>query len=503
MRRNTNNLSRRDFLNGVVAGATTFAAGSCFIKPVWGQTTDPKQLSKPNIVLILIDDMGWKDLGCTGSNYYETPNLDKLASEGMLFTRAHSACAVCGPSRAAIMTGRYPARLHFTGNYDTNDPKYKMISAKRRKGLALEEIIIPETLKRKGYISGLFGKWHLGYEIPVTEHGFDTNVGGCGIGLPSSHISPYFTRQKNPYLKDGPKGEYLTDRITDEACDFVRKNQDKPFFVYLSHYAVHSPNNGKPELVAKYKNKPTDDQNNSVFAAMVESVDDSVGKVVATLEELGLTEKTLIIFTSDNGGQKATSCYPLMAQKAYPYQGGTRVPFIVKWPGVIKPASKCETRVYGVDIYPTILDILKLKADPSKVIDGVSLVPLLKQTGEIKKRALYWHFPQYTSGGTKTGPYSCMIKDDWKFYLFYEDNGVQLFNLKKDPYELNDLSDVEPEKANELRKDLIAWKKAVNANDCRVNPKFDGKMVRGKDFSYKQAIAVRSRSKQLKRESMK
>jgi arylsulfatase A len=439
---------------------------------------------KPNLVFILIDDMGWKDLGCFGSTFYETPHIDKLAAQGMKFTNAYAACPVCSPTRASIMTGKYPARLHVTdwipGIGDR--PTHRLLVPKFQQFLPLAEVTIARALKPQGYISASIGKWHLGGEAyRPDKHGFDVNIGGSEKGSPPSYFFPYKNKTFSiPGLEEGKDGEYLTDRLTEEAEKFIEKNQHKPFFLYLAHYGVHAPFQAKPDVIAKYKAKikPGQDQNNATYAAMVESVDDSVGRIVKKLEDLKLSDRTVIVFFSDNGGLSftgsktppATSNAPLREGKSYLYEGGIRVPLIVRWLGQIKSGSVCDVPVSSVDFYPTILDITGSKPEPKQIIDGVTLLPLLTQTGELKRQAIYWHYPHYNSNGNKPG--GAVRAGDFKLIEFYEDGKLELYNLKDDIGEKNDLAAKMPENVKELHQMLKDWRKAVDAQMPTPNPDY-------------------------------
>ena len=433
---------------------------------------------KPNIVFILIDDMGWKDVGCFGSKYYETPNIDRLAAQGMRFTDAYAACPVCSPTRASIMTGKYPARLHLTnwipGEGDSRSnalcvPQWQQF-------LPLEEVTVARALKSAGYTSASIGKWHLGGPAYYPEHhGFDLNVAGTHFGHPVSYFWPYEGKSHTVagLRAGGHEGEYLTDRLTDEAEKFLEKNKDRPFFLYFAHYAVHMPLQAKTPVVEKYKSKPAHDgQKNPVYAAMVESVDDSVGRIQRKLESLGIARRTIVVFMSDNGGlwPNATSNAPLRAGKGYPYEGGVREPLIVKWPQSVRPGTTCSTPVCSIDFFPTLLEMANVKA-PGEV-DGRSLVPLLKQEGTLQRDAIYWHYPHYWAGG-RVRPFGAVRAGDWKLIEFYENMGVELYNLKDDLGEAHDLSKDQPAKVAQLRDMLHAWRKSVNAQMPTPNPNYD------------------------------
>ena len=432
-----------------------------------------KPASKPNILFILADDLGWTDGGCFGSNFYETPNIDRLATQGMRFTDNYSACTVCSPSRAAIITGQYPARLHLTdfipGKVHT---KAKLSVPDWTMHLPLEVPNLAKTLKSAGYATANIGKWHLGEAAFWPEkQGFDLNIAGCDMGHPPSYFSPY----KIPTLTEGPQGEFLSDRLTNEAIKFIEQNKDRPFFVYLPHYAVHHPVMAKPEVIAKYKSKvdPKAPHKRPEYAGLIESVDDSVGRLLAKLEELKLSENTVVIFTSDNGGLATiTTNLSLRAGKGSAYEGGVRVPLIIKWPGVTKPGSICHTPVIGVDFYPTLLAMTGVMPSPG-VVDGENIEPLLRQSGSMKRDAIYWHYPHYhQTGGT---PHGAIREGDFRLVEFYEDNHVELYNLKEDIGETNDLAAALPEKTAALRQKLHDWRQHVDAQMPTPNPKYDPK----------------------------
>jgi arylsulfatase A len=427
---------------------------------------------KPNVIFILIDDMGWTDLSCMGSKFYETPHIDRMAAQGMKFTQAYSACTVCSPTRAAFLTGKTPARLHITDWIEGHKrPFAKLKIPDWTMYLPPEEQNIARKLKSAGYATASIGKWHLGDERYYPEkHGFDINIGGSHKGQPPSYFSPY----NIPTLPDGPKGEFLSDRMTDETIKFISTNKEKPFFVYLPHFAVHTPIMGKADVIEKYKARQLADSphKNAPYAALVESVDDSVGRILKTLDDLKLSEKTLVIFASDNGGLMGpTSNLPLRVGKGSAYEGGVRVPLIVKWPGVIKPGSECATPVITYDFYPTLLDACGVKDDPQHIVDGVNLMPLLKQSGTINRDTLYWHYPHYHPGGAT--PYSAIREGDFKLIEFFEDNRAELYNLKDDVGEKNDLAATMPDKAKDLRAKLEIWRQQSGAQLPAPNPNYD------------------------------
>lgn len=446
---------------------------------------------KPNIVLVLVDDLGWNDLTCQGSKYYETPNIDRLAAEGVRFTNGYAACAVCSPTRAAIQTGRYPhrtgvtdwIRARFQGGKIPADKKNpcwrpkeqwrgrKVLCPPNALWLESKETTLAELVKPVGYTSCYIGKWHLGTDDWYPEkQGYDFNYGGCDYGQPPSYFDPYKGRKAKGIhnLPSRKPGEYLSDREADEATGFLRKHKDGPFFLMLAHYAVHTPIQAKKAVEAKYKKKGSKTkQKNAKYAAMVESVDDAVGKVVATLDELKLTQKTIIIFTSDNGGLVGpTNNAPLRSGKGYPFEGGIRVPFIVKWPGVTRKGVTVDVPVISMDIFPTIAAATNA-AMPKTEIDGQDLRPLLTGRGEFKKRTLYWHFPHYRHN---QGPYSIIRDGDWKLIKWYE-GPTALFNLKDDPSEKKDLSSAMPEKLSELDRKLMAHLKGITDRIPIPNPK--------------------------------
>ncbi len=428
----------------------------------------------PNVVFFLIDDLGWTDLGCFGSDLYETPNIDRLCRDGMKFTAAYSACTVCSPTRAALMTGKYPARLHLTDwIHGHKRPDAKLAVPKWTEYLPHSEVTIAAALKRAGYATASVGKWHLGDrpEDWPDRHGFDLNVAGYGAGQPPSYFSPY----RIPTLKDGPRGEYLTDRLAAESVLFIEANKDRPFFLYFPHYAVHTPLQAKKELVEKFRAKvrPGLRHTNATYAAMIASVDEAVGRVLAKLEELRLTGRTVVVFTSDNGGLlRSTGNAPLRAGKGSAYEGGVRVPAVVKWPGVTAAGSVCAEPVITPDFYPTLLQICGAgDAKHNAGVDGESLVPLLKDAkAKLKREAIYWHYPHYHPGGAT--PSGAVRAGRWKLVEFYEDMSQELYDLADDVGEKTDLAAKMPEKAKELRDRLHAWREAVGAQMPTPNPNY-------------------------------
>lgn len=449
---------------------------------------------KPNVILFLIDDLGWRDLGCQGSSFYRTPNIDRLAKEGVRFTDAYAACAVCSPTRAAILTGKYPARLLLTDWLPAGrwNPKAKLREGRFVRALPLEEVTLAEALREGGYRTANIGKWHLGTEpfsLPQ-HHGFDVNIAGDGNGAPGSYFYPYpgdwlipSTGQhvKWNVLFNGKPGEYLTDRLTDEAVKFIRETREQPFFLYFPHYGVHAPLQAKTEMVAPYERiAKADRQGKPEYAAMIESVDDSVGRVLATLKELGLEQDTLIIFTSDNGGfENATRNAPLRANKGAYYEGGIRVPLIIKWPRVSKAGIVVNEPVISTDLYPTCLAAAGLPARPNQHQDGVNLQPLLGGEGKLTPRSLFWHYPHYNEHRFSV-PSSVIRKGEWKLIETFDPGGIELYNLANDVTEKKNLAVAEPLKAAELRRELDAWRKDVGAEMMKPNPDYDPSAVNAK-----------------------
>jgi len=418
-------------------------------------------VEKPNVIVVLVDDMGWRDLSCQGSPYFETPNIDRLAATGMRFTHGYSACPVCSPTRAAMMTGQYPARLHITDWIPGHDrPFAKLAIPDWQRFLPLETVTVAERLQAAGYATASIGKWHLGDAPYYPEHhGFERNVGGYHRGQPPSYFAPY----RIPTLPDGPAGEYLTDREAAEAVAFIEAHRDRPFFLYLPHYCVHTPIQAKPTVKAKYEAKDAGGLavKNAGYAAMVESVDDSMGTILAALERLGIRDRTAIVFTSDNGGLVSSADNaPARAGKGSAYEGGVRVPFIVSWPGVTKPGTTSDEPVITPDIPATILDVTAVGPEPSQPLDGASLAPVLRG-GRLDRDALYWHYPHYHPGGAT--PFSAIRAGDWRLVHFYEDGRDELYRLSHDEGETTDLAAREPARVAELKAKLDAWLAAVAA----------------------------------------
>jgi arylsulfatase A-like enzyme len=432
----------------------------------------------PNVIVILIDDMGWTDLSCYGSTFYETPHIDRLAASGMRLMHGYSACTVCSPTRAAVLTGKYPARMHITDWIAGHDrPFAKLKPPDWTQHLPHEEMTIAELFKSFGYVTAHIGKWHLGNEEywPTTQ-GFDRNIGGNHRGQPPSYFFP-FERDgiKLPGLNFGSRQEYLTDRLTDEAMQFITVNKNKPFLLYLPHYAVHTPLQAKPELIKKYeaKARPDSPQKNATYAAMIESLDEGIGRILTRLETLKLLEDTIIVFTSDNGGLlSSTTNLRLRAGKGSAYEGGVRVPLIVSYPPRIKAGATSDVPAMSIDLLPTLVDLCGLPQEESwPKWDGVSIAPVLTQSGGIQREALYWHYPHYHPGGAT--PYSAVRAGDWRLIEWFEDGRVELYNLKDDPVEISDLANSRPDKRKELLAMLRTWRKEVGAQLPVANPDFD------------------------------
>jgi len=433
---------------------------------------------KPNVVLIVLDDYGWKDSSCYGSTYYKTPHIDRLAKDGVRFTDFYAACPVCSPTRASILTGKYPQRFGITdwlpGRGD--NPAQRLKRPELPTGLPLEAVTLAENLKAAGYVTGHIGKWHLGGEtMSPLEQGFDVNIAGDHTGTPLSYFAPFKNKMRSmPGLETAPEGEYLTDRLAAEAEKFIVANKDKPFFLYLPHYAVHTPLKAKADVIAKYKEGRPGTQGNPVYAAMVESADDAVGRVLNALDDAKLAEKTLVIFTSDNGGlatqegpgTPATINAPLREGKGHLYEGGVRIPFIVRGPGVTKPAVT-STVGCSIDIAPTVLDLCGVT--PTEKYDGVSLKPVLGG-GPLDRPAVYWHYPHYANQGSR--PSGAVRAGEWKLIEFYESNRRELFNVKADISESRNLAADKPEVVKELAGKLAAWRSNVGAKMPLPNPAY-------------------------------
>ena len=447
---------------------------------------------KTNVVFILVDDLGWTDLGCYGSTFYETPNIDKFASQSITFTSAYVPNPVCSPTRASILTGKYPSRIGITDWIPGSDPRdRKFLGPKDFDRLSLGETTIAEALKVYNYKTFFAGKWHLGGKDYYPENqGFDINIGGHHRGSPpGGYYSPF----NNPKLSDGEVGQYLTDRLTTESIQFLEKNKADPFLLYLSFYTVHTPIQPNKRHVLKFEEKRKKlkdsipikvkegagytvlNQSNADYASMVYSLDENIGRILNKLEELKLMENTLIIFTSDNGGLSTlqsqswdgpTSVKPLRGGKGWIYEGGIRVPLIIKNPGS-KKGLKIDTPVISMDFYPTILDVLQLELKPEQHMDGISLKPLLENQEKNIHDILFWDYPHYHGSGWTPG--SAVRKGEWKLIYFYEEDRYELYNIRHDTAELYDMSDKYPEKIEELKSILKKMKEDTNAKEPTLN----------------------------------
>lgn len=432
----------------------------------------------PNVIIFLIDDLGWTDLACYGSTFYHTPHIDRLAASGLRLTSGYSACTVCSPTRAALLTGQYPARLHLTDWIAGHQRPYaKLRVPPWRRYLPQETTTLAELLAARGYVTCHMGKWHLGDEpYWPTTHGFQFNIGGNHRGQPPSYFFPYERPGiPLPGLSRGTPGEYLTDRLTDEALAFLEKQKDRPFFLYFAHYAVHTPLQAKADKIAKYqaKARPDQPQRNATYAAMIESMDESVGRVMAQLDALKLRDRTIVIFTSDNGGLElndVTDNAPLRAGKGSAYEGGVRVPWIIAYPPLAAPGSVSDTPVMTIDLLPTLAELCGSGEGPPPC-DGVSLVPLLRRPEHVFDRPLLWHYPHYHPGGAT--PYGAVRLGDWRLVEFYEDGRLELYNLREDIGESRDLAATHPEKRDELHRLLAQWRTAVGAQMPTPNPDYD------------------------------
>ncbi|HJN07070.1 MAG TPA: sulfatase [Pirellulaceae bacterium] len=450
---------------------------------------------RPNVVFILADDLGWRDLSVEGSEFYESPNVDRIANEGMRFTRGYATCQVCSPSRASIMTGKYPARLDITdwiGAAAGTDWKRntRLLPAQYNRHLPHEDISLAEAFREGGYRTFFAGKWHLGGEGSFPEdHGFEVNVGGHHRGSPpGGYFSPY----NNPKMENGPAGESLPIRLGKETAQFIEQHKDEPFFCYLSFYSVHGPLQTTPRLWEKYRRKATQGaqpesrfiidrttpvrqvQDHPAYGGMVEAMDVAVGKVLKTLDRLRLADNTIVVFTSDNGGVsagdgKATSNLPLRGGKGRQWEGGIREPYYIRWPGVVQARATSDVPVIGTDFYPTLLELTGLSSRPNQHVDGVSLVPLI-QGKTIRERDLFWHYPHYGNQGGE--PSAIIIRDNWKLIHYYEDQRRELYHLSEDIGEQRDLAGKFPDKVAELGKRLQVWLTETEAKMPIPNPGF-------------------------------
>ncbi|MBT3382803.1 MAG: sulfatase [Prolixibacteraceae bacterium] len=478
--------------------------------------------TKPNILFILADDFGYHDLSVTGSKFYETPNIDRIANEGMIFTDGYATCQVCSPSRASIMSGKFPARHGITDwiGARTGEEWRKagrfnqLLPPEYVHALPHEYTTLPEAMKEVGYKTFFAGKWHIGTNGSWPEdHGFDINKGGWDVGSPRGG---YFSPWENPNLESGPDGENLSMRLAQETVNFIKENKDTSFFAYLSFYAVHGPIQTTQEKWTKYRQKAEDlgiaktgfemghflpirqVQDNPVYAGLVEAMDDAVGHVLISLDEMGLAENTIVVFTSDNGGVAAgdafaTSNLPLRAGKGYQFEGGIREPYFIKVPGMGN-GQKCNTPVTGTDFYPTLLELAGAELKPEEHIDGVSLVPLLK--GEtISARPLIWHYPHYGNQGGE--PSSIIRLGDWKLIHYYEDGHEELYNMKTDFIESEDLAAVNSELVKHLSEKLFVMLDEMGARYPTKDPDWNA----GKEKEYLERV-VNSRLPNLEKQRM-
>ena len=451
-----------------------------FILPLWLGA----QNTKPNFVFLLVDDLGWGDFGCYGATFNETPNIDKLSKQGMLFTNAYAACTVCSPSRAAILTGKYPARTHLTDWIAGHKyPSAKLLVPDWKMKMDPKEILLPEALKEAGYATAFLGKWHL---MPIegedfeehfpTSHGFDVNIGGREWGQPKGK-GKYFSPFEMPNLEDGKPGDFLTDKLTDAAVHILDTlPKEKPFLLYFSYYTLHGPIMAPANLVEKYTAKAKNFNNvkneflNPARAGMVEKLDESVGRILQKLEALGIADNTVVVLTGDNGGDYDETTNGLRDFKGFSHEGGTREPFLVRWPNKIKAGSICNEPVIGMDFYPTFLEMANLKSRPKNHKDGQSLVSLMTGTStKINRKQLFWHYPHYH----RTKPYGAIREGDWKLIEFFEDGNLELYNLKNDPNETTNLAASMPKKAKKLLSSMKKWRVSVGAQMMSPNPNYD------------------------------
>jgi arylsulfatase A-like enzyme len=460
---------------------------------------------KPNIVFFLVDDLGQRDLGCYGSSFYETPNLDRLAKEGLLFSNAYAACPVCSPTRASLMTGQWPQRWGITDYIGApRTPEQwkrntKLLPAPYEDRLPLSAPTLAKAAKRSGYRTFFAGKWHLGPEGFWPENqGFDVNMGGIDKGGPYGG-KKYFSPYDNPRLSDGPDGEHLPDRLASETNRFMEANRNQPFMAYFAFYSVHTPLMAREDLQKKYEKKqrtlPASEewgreferdvrlkQNHAVYAAMVEAMDQAVGKVLNKLDELGLRDNTLVFFTSDNGGLSTsegwpTSNLPLRGGKGWMYEGGIRVPLLIRWPARIKSPRVIDTPAISPDYFATVLEAMGATRDPAEILDGTSLMPLFSEKA-LPERSLFWHYPHYGNQGGAPG--AAILRDQWKLIHWFEDDRVELFHLAADPSESKDVAALHPERVERMRGELKAWQANVAAKPPIPNTSYDPKKPSGR-----------------------
>ncbi|MFP6612390.1 MAG: sulfatase [Pirellulales bacterium] len=431
--------------------------------------------AKPNILFIMIDDLGWMDLHCQGNERLHTPNIDRLAEQGMRFTDAYAAAPVCSPTRAAVLTGLAPARLRIT-NHIPDQKRFTPKDAKLEPAAMLnylpsEHVTIAERLKEAGYATGFFGKWHLaGSRVPKKQgmgdvryyperQGFDINRGGCAMGGPFSFFDPYNLHN----LPDRRRGQYMPDRFADEVIEFVRENRERPFLSFLWNYTVHWPMEAPQALIEKYQKRKDLGRLDPRYAAMIEAMDQSLGRILDEIDRLKLSDNTLVIFTSDNGAFGGVAdLAPLRAAKGFLYEGGIRVPLIVRWPGVVPVGAVSDEPVISMDFFPTILDAANLKADEKVPVDGQSLMPLLRRTEKLKRTAIYFHYPNYAfHGGNRLG--SAIRDGNYKLLERFDDGSLELYDLKNDIGEKNNVASAKPDLAAALRKKLKIWRTETDA----------------------------------------
>ena len=440
-------------------------------------TTATNAVEKPNILFILIDDLGWMDLEFQGNRLVDTPALNRFAKQGMRFTDAYAAAPVCSPTRAAIMTGLFPARLKIT-NHIPDQPRFipdqpKVLPAEMLNYLPSEKITVAELLKEAGYSTAFFGKWHLSgtgrgeAKWEPTAQGFDLNIGGCAYGGPPTFFDPY----RIPNLPDRQKGEYLPDRLADEAINYMKQTDGNPFFLCLWNYTVHWPMEAPEELLKKYEDRKGPGLNDTRYGAMIEAMDRSMGRILQFLDDSGLSENTLVVFTSDNGGFGGVADNrPLRAEKGYLYEGGIRVPLVIRWPGVVSPETVESTPVISTDFFPTLLEAASIKVPETYEGDGVSLLPVLKmEEGTFSRESIYFHYPNYAfHRSNRLG--SAIRRGDYKLIEWLDDGTFELYNLAEDLEESNDLSDEKPLLAEAMVKQLHVWRDKVDAEMPKAVP---------------------------------
>lgn len=445
--------------------------------------TSEETPSKPNIVFLLADDLGWTGLRCFGSDFYDTPNLDRLAMSGTKFTNAYAACTVCSPTRASIMTGMYPARLHLTDFISgQNRPFAKLKIPDWNKGLNHSYTTIAEALQNAGYVTAQVGKWHLNHAgRPPKEYGPKSH------GFQFEFQKPAGTREyslRKGTNKNGESGsDYLTDYLTDQACGFIDESKQTPFFLYFAYHTPHTPIQGRSDLVAAFRNRvrPEAIHKNPDYAAMVKSLDQSVGRILERLERHGIADNTIVFFTSDNGGLTQrygkhdgfTENLPLRRGKGSAYEGGVRVPTIIRWPGTTRAGSVCDEPIMTIDYYPTLLEVAGIKGDENhnRSVDGISLVPLLGNPKSSIERDLFWHYPHYHAGGD--GPYSAIRSREWRLIEFHETGNLALYNLAEDLGEQANLATQEADIVRALLTRLHKWRNDVDAQMPTENPHYD------------------------------